>query len=165
MRIFNLKVSSVFAASFVAALSLSSQANAGEVVHTQIGVLHCTVDGGVGFIFGSSKKMSCTFKNKQGEVEHYSGKIGKIGIDIGYTKKTKIAWAVLAPSGKYPKKALAGKYGGLSAEITIAGGVGANLLLGGSKKSMALQPLSVQAQTGLNIAGGIGTMSLSYVGK
>jgi len=71
----------------------------------------------------------------------------------------------LAPSGRHTTGALAGGYAGLSAEVTVGGGVGANLLIGGFKESITLQPLSVQVQEGFNIAAGIGSMSLHYVGN
>lgn len=128
----------------------------------KIGVLECDVSGGIGLIIGSSKAVACTFENSEGQVEHYEGKIGKLGIDIGVTGETAMAWLVFAP-GKVNKGALAGSYGGASAEATIIVGLGANVLVGGSDKSIALQPLSVQGQTGLNIAVGLASLSLNYV--
>lgn len=128
----------------------------------KIGVLECDVSGGIGLIIGSSKAVACTFENSEGQVEHYEGKIGKLGIDIGVTGETAMAWLVFAP-GKVNKGALAGSYGGASAEATIIVGLGANVLVGGSDKSIALQPLSVQGQTGLNIAAGLASLSLNYV--
>ena len=126
------------------------------------GVLNCDVSAGIGMIIGSSKAVNCTFKSSKGRVEHYEGKLGKLGVDIGVTNDMAMGWLVFAP-GKINKGALAGSYGGVSAEATVAVGLGANVLVGGSDKSIALQPLSMQGQTGLNVAAGLTSLSLNYV--
>jgi len=126
----------------------------------KIGVLSCEIEGGVGFIIGSSKDIDCVFSGERGD-EHYHGSIDKLGVDIGVTGKSNVAWAVFAP-GKINRGALEGSYGGASAEVTVIGGLGANVLVGGSDKSINLQPVSVQAQTGLNIAAGIAGLRLDY---
>lgn len=126
------------------------------------GVLDCDVSGGVGLILGSSKAVACTFKKGNGRVEHYEGKLGKLGIDIGATGKASMAWVVFAP-GKVKNGALAGTYAGASAEATAGAGLGANVLIGGFGKTISLQPVSVQGQTGLNVAAGLASLSLSYV--
>ena len=126
----------------------------------QVGVLNCTVSGGTGFIIGSSKNLNCTFKKAGGGRDRYAGTIRKFGIDIGSTNQSYISWAVFAPSKKVSHGALAGSYGGVSAEATVGAGIGANALIGGFEKSFALQPLSVQTQSGLNIAAGIASLDL-----
>ena len=146
----------------VATLAGASQANA--VDRVEIGVLDCTVAGGAGFIFGSSKDLTCTFNPSQDgrKKETYSGSINKFGIDIGKTEKTVIKWGVLAPTGDdYPPGALAGNYGGVSGEATVGVGLGANALIGGSSETIVLQPISVQAQEGLNVALGIAQLRLN----
>ena len=55
---------------------------------------------------------------------------------------------------------LTGTYTGASAEVSVAAGLGANVLVGGSNRTVALQPLSVQGQVGLDIAAGIGQLEL-----
>jgi hypothetical protein len=126
----------------------------------KIGVLTCNVEGGVGMIIGSSKGVDCVFEGTVGRRERYTGSIGKFGLDIGVTGKGVMAWAVFAP-GKLKAGALAGHYAGASAEASVAVGLGANVLIGGSEKSVALQPLSVQAQTGLNLAAGVASLRLN----
>lgn len=129
----------------------------------KIGVLSCDVSGGVGLILASSRSVDCTFERTVGgRNERYKGTIDRLGIDIGVTGKAVMAWVVFAP-GKLKRGALAGSYGGVSAEASVAVGLGANVLLGGSNKSIALQPLSLQAQTGLNVAAGIAALRLKYV--
>ena len=144
-----------FALAAIAAVSPAS-----AQARVEIGVLRCTVDGGAGLILGSSKGMRCVFRHR-GADEFYSGRVTKVGVDIGFTRRTEIAWAVLAPTANVPPASLAGGYGGVSAEATVGVGIGANALIGGSRRSIILQPLSVQGQTGLNIAGGVTGMRLN----
>lgn len=125
-----------------------------------VGVLKCTVAGGVGLIFGSSKTMECKFEAAEGApAAAYHGTITKVGIDIGVTEKSYITWVVFAP-GKLKANALAGTYVGATADVAIGVGLGANVLVGGFEKSIALQPLSVSGEEGLNVAVGIGAIEL-----
>jgi Protein of unknown function (DUF992) len=128
----------------------------------KIGVLSCKVDGGVGWIVGSSKDVECVFSGTHGNSENYVGTIGKLGIDVGVTSDTRVGWIVFAP-GKLKSGSLKGSYTGASAEATVGLGLGANVLLGGFRKSINLQPISLQAQTGLNIAAGIASLHLQPV--
>ncbi len=151
----------IIAISLFATALFAGHAQAADGV--KVGVLSCSTKGGIGYIIGSSKAINCAFKpSAGGRVEHYTGKLGKLGLDIGVTGDSVLAWAVFAP-GKLKPGSLAGSYGGASAEATVGVGLGANVLVGGFSKTVNLQPISVQAQTGLNIAGGIGTLYLNYV--
>jgi hypothetical protein len=129
----------------------------------EVGVLRCIIAGGVGLIVGSRKDMNCRFL-RRGADESYRGSVTKIGLDIGLTRRSEVVWAVFAPTANIPPASLAGRYAGVSAEATIGLGVGANALIGGSRRSIILQPLSVQGQTGLNIAAGVTGMTLRAVG-
>jgi hypothetical protein len=104
--------------------------------------------------------LTCTFTNSRGEGEVYVGSIRRFGLDLGATAGGQMVWAVFAPSGRYTRGALAGSYSGASAEASVAAGLGANVLVGGSNRSFALQPLSVQGQTGLNLAIGVVDLEL-----
>lgn len=148
----------ILIAGLLAAAAAVSPAQAKSGV--KIGVLSCVVDGGVGYIIASAKAVDCTFRSGS-RVERYHGVIRKFGVDIGVTDKTSIAWAVFAP-GSVKRGALRGVYTGATAEATVVAGLGANVLVGGFQKGINLQPLSVQAQTGLNVAAGIGSLSLKY---
>lgn len=153
----------ILSASVLALVAMVSAAEAKPGV--KIGVLSCGVAGGVGFIIGSSKSVDCVYQpGNGGRKERYSGSIGKLGVDIGVTGKTIIAWAVFAP-GKINKGALKGSYTGVSAEATAGVGLGANVLIGGFRKGINLQPISVQAQTGLNVAAGVSSLQLSSAGR
>lgn len=151
------------AAFFALLTPLAADLPANAASGIKIGSLNCTVAGGVGLILGSSKGMNCIFHPVGGEPEDYTGSVSKLGIDIGITGRTYIAWAVFAP-GRVNRGALEGSYSGASAEASIGLGLGANILIGGSRRSIALQPISVQGQTGLNIAAGIARMDLEYAG-
>ena len=128
--------------------------------YIKAGVLTCTVNPGVGLIVMSTKTMSCTFSPNFRGPEFYSGRITKVGIDIGFTGATVIVWAVLSQTTGFPVGALAGTYGGVSAEATLGVGLGANVLIGGSNRAFALQPLSVQGQVGLDFAIGVTELQL-----
>jgi hypothetical protein len=143
----------------LAALLLAAAMPAEAKPGVNIGSLSCTVEGGVGLIIGSSKDATCVFQKTGGGRERYRGNISKLGLDIGVTDKSYIRWLVFAP-GKVGRGALAGSYGGASAEASAGLGLGANVLIGGFKRSIALQPVSVQGQTGLNLAVGISRLKL-----
>jgi hypothetical protein len=128
---------------------------------TRVGVLNCNVAPAIGFIVGSSRELSCVFRpERRGRAEGYAGTFSRVGLDIGITGSGVLAWAVFAPTRRLSPYQLAGSYSGASAQATFAVGLGANALVGGSRDTVALQPLSVQAQTGLNLALGVGNLTL-----
>ena len=144
----------------------SAAAQPGQMV--QVGTLFCDVSGGVGMIIASQKSVQCTFApaqlappNPPPPAELYFGTIKKVGIDIGATKTGQMIWAVYAPTTTFGPGALSGVYAGATAEATVAVGLGANVLVGGSNRTIALQPLSITGQTGLNIAAGIAQLELN----
>jgi Protein of unknown function (DUF992) len=129
----------------------------------RVGRLECTISGGIGLIVTSKKRLDCTFTpaDPKHPLEKYYGTVTKYGLDIGATHKAVMQWLVLSPTKAWAGRgALAGTYRGASAEATAIVGVGANALVGGSHKSFTLQPISVQAQTGLNLAAGITSFRL-----
>lgn len=134
---------------------------AGALDRIEIGVLECTVEGGAGYIIGSNKQLSCVFTDASGRSEQYDGTIRKLGIDIGTTRGSLLRWTVFAPTAGFDIGALEGVYSGVSAEATIGVGLGANALVGGSARSIGLQPVSIQAQTGINVAAGIASLELT----
>ena len=129
----------------------------------QVGTLTCNASGSWGFIFGSSRDLSCTFSGP-GRVEYYRGMISKFGVDIGYTHGGVLVWTVLAPTAHMRPGDLAGNYGGATASATIGVGFGANALIGGSSNTIALQPLSIEANRGLNVAAGVASLTLAPAG-
>ena len=130
----------------------------------RVGTLSCNVASGWGFVFGSSRALHCTFSpGPGGHPEHYSGTISKFGVDIGYTQGGVLVWAVLAPTANLAPGALAGNFAGATASATVGVGAGANVLIGGSNRTISLQPLSIEGNTGLNVAAGIGAITLQHV--
>jgi len=126
------------------------------------GYLTCHVASGWGWIFGSSRKLSCAYALQAGYTEYYEGSITKLGADIGYLGSGVILWAVLAPTTNLGQGALAGHYGGATASAAVGVGAGANVLIGGLNSSIALQPVSIEGQNGLNVAAGVAQMTLKF---
>jgi len=125
------------------------------------GVLGCDVSGGVGFIIGSQRRMVCTFTpDGGGPQEVYHCTISRFGLDIGATAGGSMVWAVFSDFVGPRPGSLAGDYIGATGEATIAVGLGANVLVGGSNRQVALQPLSVGGQVGLNLAVGVAELQL-----
>ena len=139
-------------------VATAAQAQSG----VRVGTLTCHVASGWGFVFGSSKSLHCTFAPAPGRAELYAGTINKFGVDIGYTQGGVLVWAVFAPTASLAPGALNGNYVGATGSATVGVGVGANVLVGGSNSTISLQPVSVEGNTGLNVAAGIGSISLRY---
>lgn len=129
----------------------------------EAGTLTCAVAGGGSFIVGSTKALNCTFQGSGGQREGYEGEISRIGLDLGVTGGGVIVWTVLAASDTIESGALAGSYSGVGAEASVGVGAGAKVLVGGSNKTISLQPLSVQGQSGLNVAVAVETITLRAV--
>ncbi|HET6158315.1 MAG TPA: DUF992 domain-containing protein [Dongiaceae bacterium] len=145
------------AAAALAAVLAAAPAIAGSGVN--VGSLNCKVAGGSGFIFGSTKSLSCLFTRPNGTAERYHGEIKKYGVDLGFTEGAYMIWAVFAP-GQVKKGALAGTYAGATADAAVGLGLGANVLIGGSNDQIALQPASIEGVQGLNVAAGFGQITL-----
>ena len=142
----------------LAALVVSPQA--AQAQRVRAGVLNCDVSGGLGLIIGSQRTVNCLFTpDIPGPQEGYFGTITKFGLDLGATVAGSLVWAVYADTTR-GFGFLAGDYAGASGEATVAVGLGANVLVGGSNRTVALQPLSVQGQVGLNVAVGVANLSL-----
>jgi len=153
----------LFAAAISAAvLALVPGSVNAQSTRTQVGQLTCSMSASIGLILGSQKNLNCVFKGQPGQPdEAYTGTMTTVGLDVGFTTGGVIVWAVFADTSRY-RGMLAGKYAGATAEVSIAAGLGANVLVGGLHESIALQPLSIEGNTGLNVAAGIGAITLKY---
>jgi hypothetical protein len=158
----NLKLNLIPTLALSCATLAASPAFAQNNANTQVGMLRCTVGTSIGLLVGSRKKFVCTFTRSDGSKEQYTGRATRIGLDIGWTSKSIVSWAVFAPSQMEDAGALEGKYGGVGAQATLGVGIGVNALVGG-KNVVTLQPFSVSGQTGLNIAAGFGGVTLVAV--
>lgn len=152
---------SAFAAlATVAVLAAPTSSMARVPERTKAGTLTCDISAGIGLIITSKKQLTCMFTPSQpGPREVYTGSITKFGLDLGATAGGEMVWAVYAPTNRR-FGALAGHYGGATAEATVGAGVGANVLVGGSNRTVTLQPVSVQGQAGLNVAAGVAGIDL-----
>jgi hypothetical protein len=142
------------------AAALAAPAHAEGVQRVKAGMLSCDISAGIGLIIGSQKQITCLFTpTDPGPREVYVGTISKFGLDIGATAGGQMVWAVYAPTTRR-FGALAGRYGGASAEATVGLGGGVNVLLGGSDRTVTLQPVSLEGQVGLNLAAGVTGLDL-----
>ncbi len=152
-------LSAAAVAAIACAFAMPASAAPGGV---KVGTLTCNVASGWGFVFGSSKDIRCAYRPTNRHAEHYEGSIDKFGVDIGYTEGGVMVWAVVAPTSDVRAGALEGNYAGVTAGASVGIGASANALIGGLDKSIALQPLSIEGNTGLNVAAGIGALHLKY---
>ena len=135
-------------------------ATAQETGRTRVGTLTCNISPGVGMIVAGQRQLSCIYASARGRArEAYQGTVGTLGVDIGATSGGQLTWAVFAPT-TLRRAALAGTYTGATAGGTVGAGAGANLLVGGSDRTVIMQPVSVQAQRGVNITAGVSSMEL-----
>ncbi len=147
----------------VAVIPAMAAASAAADERVQAGDLTCDISGGVGLVVGSQKTLNCTFMpSVPGPVEYYTGTLTKLGVDVGISTGGVMIWLVFAPTDR-PVGALTGSYGGVTADASAGGGVGANVLVGGSNRSVQLQPVSLEGQTGLNFAAGVAGIELHWV--
>lgn len=150
-------------------IAFGSPVAAQQMERLQLGSLVCEGDGGWGAIVTSRREFTCTFGRADGSTRgSYLGVIERFGLDIGVTGDTTLVWVVFGPEGQvegeFTPGSLAGQYGGVGAEASVGVGIGANFLLGRGESSFALQPVSLQVQTGISIAAGVQTLTLTYVG-
>ncbi len=149
-----MKTVAAVVAGFLLVLGITSSAGAA----TRAGLLRCYVDGGAGFVVGSVRAARCTYTSGWRR-EHYLARISRVGVDVGYTRRETIVWAVYAPSSLGPH-ALRGNYVGASADLAIGIGGGANVLVGGNDRTISLQPLSLKTENGFALAAGAGKLEL-----
>ena len=126
----------------------------------QVGVLECRGGSSVGFIVGSVTNLGCVLRTEGMPEDRYVATIRKVGLDLGITQESALAWGVFAPVARLGPGDLSGNYAGAQGSAAIGVGAGGNVLVGGSNNSIALQPLSVQGQVGLSIAAGLESLEL-----
>ena len=149
----------------VAVLALAFVAEPAAAQRLRAGLLTCDVSGGIGLLIGSQKQVSCVYNpDLPVPPEYYVGAFTRFGLDIGATAGGVMVWAVWTESTRGPSF-LTGDYVGATGEVTVAAGLGANVLVGGSNRTVALQPVSVSGQVGLNLAVGLGDLSLRPAGR
>lgn len=146
-----------FAAAALVTLTVAAEAQQGRV---QAGVLECRGGPHVGMVVGSVNNLGCVFRSEGRPDDLYVATVTKLGLDLGITDQTVLSWVVFAPTVQLGRGDLSGNYAGVNASAAVGVGLGANALIGGSANSYALQPLSLQGQTGLNVAAGVQSLEL-----
>jgi len=126
----------------------------------QVGILECRGGASVGFIVGSVTNLGCVLRAEGLPEDRYVATIRKVGLDLGITQETALAWGVFAPSVRLGPGALSGDYAGVQGSAALGVGAGGNVLVGGSNNTIALQPLSLQGQVGVSIAAGLESLEL-----
>jgi Protein of unknown function (DUF992) len=126
----------------------------------QVGILECRGGASIGFIVGSVTNLGCVLRVEGMPEDRYVATIRKVGVDIGITQESALAWGVYAPVARLGPGDLSGNYAGAQGSAAVGVGVGGNALVGGSNNSIALQPLSVQGQVGLSVAAGLESLEL-----
>jgi hypothetical protein len=130
---------------------------------TQVGMLTCRVNPSIGFVIFGHQSMECTLAQNALPPQRYEGALNTVGIDIGVTAGGVLGWAVFAPTQGAPAGALAGEYVGASGDIGLGFGAGVNVLMGGSGRTFALQPVSLEGSVGVNVALGVSGLKLRAV--
>ena len=138
-------------------------ASANALPPVRAGILQCQGGQNVGFVVGSVTSFECVFQSEGRRPEPYIAHVRRYGVDLGFTDQVRLAWAVNAPVGRLARGELAGNYGGVGANASVGVGFGGNFLVGGPANAYALQPISVQGQTGLNVAAGVAGLELQPV--
>ena len=147
--------------SAIAAAALMATAPTGAKANVEAGGLTCRSAGGVGYVIGATLNFQCVFvPSGGGPAHHYLGVVRRIGVDLGVTQNVSLGWVVFAPTGVIHPGDLSGNYGGVQGNASVGLGVGANALVGGSNNTFALQPVSAEAQTGLNVSAGLADLEL-----
>jgi hypothetical protein len=136
-------------------------ANAQQPIQrVRVGILECRGAASIGFVVGSVTNLGCVLRADGMPEDRYVATIRKVGLDLGITQETALAWGVYAPVARLGPGDLAGDYVGAQGSASVGVGLGGNVLVGGSANSIALQPLSVQGQVGLNVAAGLESLEL-----
>ena len=147
-------------AAIALALSGSVATTSAQQGKVQVGVLECRGGASVGFIVGSVTNLGCVLRATGQPDDFYVATIRKVGLDLGITQESALAWGVFAPVNRLGPGDLSGNYAGAQGSATLGVGVGGNVLVGGSNNSIALQPLSVQGQVGVSLAAGLESLEL-----
>lgn len=150
-----IKTTIVAALMAVGLMAVPAQANG-----VKLGTLTCQIEGGPGLLIGSVRQGECVYRDNQGHTKSYNAELSRLGVDIGVTGNKTMVWAVFGVDGA-SNLGLKGTYTGINAEASLVVGVGVNALIGGFKSGIVLNPVSVTAQTGINVAAGVTTLRLN----
>ena len=127
----------------------------------RVGRLICFSSPRIGLVLGSTQSLRCVFQLRGSSRQYiYEGRIRRIGLDVGLTGSGTLSWAVFARNSQIGRGTLRGSYVGASGSVALGPGFGANVLVGGSRRTVVLQPLSVERGIGINLAVGLTNLTL-----
>jgi Protein of unknown function (DUF992) len=150
----------------ITASALIASASAANAQRFRVGRLICTTTPRVGLVLGSAQELQCVFNGINPPRQYvYDGRIRRVGVDLGVTSAGTLSWTVFARNSRVRSGSLRGNYVGASANVAVGPGLGANVLIGGSRRSIVLQPLSIERSIGLNVAAGVTNLTLSARGR
>jgi hypothetical protein len=150
----------IILAGIAATMLVAPFAGANAQERVQVGVLECRGGASIGFIVGSVTNLGCVLRIDGMPEDRYVATIRKVGVDLGITQETALAWGVFSPVRRLGPGDLSGNYAGAQGSASVGVGAGGNVLVGGSNNSISLQPLSLQGQVGLNVAAGLESLEL-----
>ena len=157
---------SLLIASICASAAMCSVTAPARAEPFRVGRLICTSSPRVGLVLGSAQELRCVFAAMRPPRQYvYEGRIRRVGIDLGVTSAGSLSWAVLARNSRIGPGTLRGNYVGASGNVAVGPGLGANVLIGGSRRTIMLQPLSIERSIGLNLAAGVTNLTLGPRGQ
>lgn len=157
---------SLLIASICASAAMCSVTAPARAEPFRVGRLICTSSPRVGLVLGSAQELRCVFAAMRPPRQYvYEGRIRRVGIDLGVTSAGSLSWAVLARNSRIGPGTLRGNYVGASGNVAVGPGLGANVLIGGSRRTIMLQPLSIERSIGLNLAAGVTNLTLGPRGR
>jgi hypothetical protein len=154
----------LMSALFVSVL-ISTAASPAQGEMFRVGRLLCSSSPRIGFLVGSTQSLRCVFYLRGSARRYiYAGRVRRVGFDLGVTGGGVLSWAVFARNSRIGPGTMRGSYIGASGNVALGPGLGANVLIGGSRRSVVLQPLSVERSIGVNLAATVTHLTLGERG-
>ncbi len=132
----------------------------------RVGSLLCASTARVGLVLGSAQSLRCVFYAQRPPRQYvYEGRIRRVGLDVGVTSGGTLSWVVLSKNSRIGPGTLRGNYVGASGNFALGPSLGANVLIGGSRRGIMLQPVSVERAIGINLAATVTNLTLDPRGR
>jgi hypothetical protein len=156
----NLLLAAIGATALICVIALPARAET-----FRVGRLLCASTPRVGRVLGSTQSLRCIFHARNSPQQYvYVGQIRRVGLDLGATSGGVLSWAVFARNSRIGPSTLRGSYVGVSGKVALGPGIGVNALIGGSRRTIVLQPLSVERAIGFSVAAGVTSLTLDSRG-
>jgi hypothetical protein len=156
----NLLLAAIGATALICVIALPARAET-----FRVGRLLCASTPRVGRVLGSTQSLRCIFHARNSPQQYvYVGQIRRVGLDLGATSGGVLSWAVFARNSRIGPSTRRGSYVGVSGKVALGPGIGVNALIGGSRRTIVLQPLSVERAIGFSVAAGVTSLTLDSRG-